>query len=153
MEVSGLGRVFLASVTLFPPASVKRLLSILGLTVGFVVVTVYEQIKIICQMSQGFFFFESHLLLSDISQKYEQMKNPMSKSTEDSLITSNMHTYHTHTHTQSQTSERDFSSLNTDWPVWHLNQQENYPPSAWIKRLWYYTTLNSTLNVAQHWPL
>lgn len=67
------GKSCLTSVTLFPPASVKRLLSIPSLTVGFVVVTVHEQIKIICQMSRGF-FFESHILLSDISQKYEQME-------------------------------------------------------------------------------
>lgn len=71
MEVSGLEKSCLTSVTLFPPAPVKRLLSIPSLTVGFVVVTVYEQIKIICHMSPGF-FSESHILLSDISQQYEQ---------------------------------------------------------------------------------
>lgn len=83
------------SVTLFPPASGRRLLSILSLTVGFVVVTVYEQIKIICQMSQGF-FFKLHILLSDISQKYEQNENPVSKSSGNSLIMSNIHTYCAH---------------------------------------------------------
>lgn len=94
----------MTSVTLFPPVSVKRVLSIQSLTVGFVVVTVYEQIKIICQMSQGFFFsFESYILLSDISPKYKQMKNPVSKSREDSLITSNIHTYCTHGHTHTHT--------------------------------------------------
>lgn len=142
------GESCLTSVTLFPPASVKRLLSIMSLTVGFVVVTVYEQIKIICQMSQGF-FFESHILLSDISQKYEQNEKS-SVQIQWGFSHHIKHTHILHTHTHSQTSERDFSSLNTDWPVWHLNQQENYPPSAWIKRFFHYTTLNCTLHSTDH---
>lgn len=55
----------LTSIALFPPASEKRILSIPSLTVGFVVVTAYVQIKIICQMSRGI-FFESHIGISDI---------------------------------------------------------------------------------------
>lgn len=58
MEVSrpGIGRVFfLTSVTLFPAASVKKVIKYPEF-VGSVVVAAYEQIKIICQMSRGFFF-------------------------------------------------------------------------------------------------